>query len=102
MPADSKPIGLAIVGSGRIGTLRARLAAAHPAVRFIAVSDRNPDAAKKLASTVGAQFQSTNNLDIISHPDVNAVIVSTSECRSRHPRHRKVRWRCARGLQPPI
>ena len=36
----AKDIGLAIVGSGRIGTLRAKLAAGHPAVRFIAVSDR--------------------------------------------------------------
>ena len=33
-------IGIAVVGSGRIGTLRARLAAKHPAVRFLAVSDR--------------------------------------------------------------
>jgi predicted dehydrogenase len=79
MPVDVKPIGLAIVGSGRIGTLRARLAAAHPAVRFIAVSDQNEGAARKLASTVGAQVHSTSNDDIISHPDVNAVIVSTSE-----------------------
>jgi predicted dehydrogenase len=79
MHADTKPIGLAIVGSGRIGTLRARLAAAHPAVRFIAVSDRSADAAKKLATSVGAHVQSTDNDEIISHPDVNAVIVSTSE-----------------------
>jgi predicted dehydrogenase len=79
MPADVKPIGLAIVGSGRIGTLRARLAAAHPAVRFIAVSDRSPDAARKLAGIVGAQVQSTDNDEIISRPEVNAVIVSTSE-----------------------
>lgn len=79
MPADTQPIGLAIVGSGRIGTLRARLAAAHPAVRFIAVSDRNPEAAKKLAATVGAQVESTDNDEIISRPEVNAVIVSTSE-----------------------
>ena len=38
----AKEIGLAIVGSGRIGTLRAKLAAGHPAVRFIAVSDADP------------------------------------------------------------
>jgi predicted dehydrogenase len=76
---DSKPIGLAVIGSGRIGTLRSRLAAAHPAVRFIAVADRNPEAAKKLAATVGAHVQSTDNEEIISHPEVNAVIVSTSE-----------------------
>jgi predicted dehydrogenase len=79
MPADSKPIGLAVVGSGRIGTLRSRLAAAHPAVRFIAVSDQNEAAAKKLAATVGAQVFSTSNDEIIAHPEVNAVIVSTSE-----------------------
>jgi predicted dehydrogenase len=79
MAADTQPIGLAIVGSGRIGTLRARLAAAHPAVRFIAVSDRSAEAAKKLATTVGAQMQSTDNDEIISRPEVNAVIVSTSE-----------------------
>ena len=45
----AKDIGLAIVGSGRIGTLRARLAAGHPAVRFIAVSDQDPAKAQKLA-----------------------------------------------------
>jgi predicted dehydrogenase len=74
-----RPIGLAVVGSGRIGTLRARLAAAHPAVRFIAVSDQNAAAASKLASTVGAQFHGTDNDEVISRPEVNAVIVSTSE-----------------------
>jgi predicted dehydrogenase len=79
MPADSKPIGLAVVGSGRIGTLRSRLAAAHPAVRFIAVSDQKEDAAKKLAAAVGARVYSTSNDEIIGHPDVTAVIVSTSE-----------------------
>ena len=56
MPA--KEVGLAIVGAGRIGTLRARLAAGYPAVRFIAVSDRDPAKARKLAETVGAQFHS--------------------------------------------
>ena len=32
-------LGVAVVGSGRIGTLRARLAAKHPSVGFLAVSD---------------------------------------------------------------
>lgn len=76
---ERKQIGLAIVGSGRIGTLRARLASTHPAVNFIAVSDLNADAAKKLATTVGAQLASTSNDEIIARPEVNAVIVSTSE-----------------------
>ena len=33
----TKELGIAVIGSGRIGTLRARLAAKHPAVRFVVV-----------------------------------------------------------------
>ena len=72
-------IGLAVVGSGRIGTLRARLASEHPAVKFIATSDLKAENAKALADKVGAQVHSGNNLDIIHHPDVTAVVVSTAE-----------------------
>jgi len=72
-------IGLAVIGSGRIGTLRARLASEHPAVRFIATADLDPKNAKTLADKVGAQVHSGNNLDIINHPDVTAVVVSTAE-----------------------
>ena len=79
MAFDSKRVGLAVIGSGRIGTLRARLAAAHPAVRFIAVSDESEAAASKLAAAIGAHAYSTDNDDIISRPEVDAVIVSTSE-----------------------
>ena len=43
-------IGLGIVGSGRIGTLRARLAQGHSAVASIAVSDLDPANAEKLAT----------------------------------------------------
>jgi predicted dehydrogenase len=76
---QSKDLGLAVIGSGRIGTLRARLAAGHPAVRYIAVSDRDPAKARELAQTVRAQFHSGDNAEVIARPEVNAVVVSTSE-----------------------
>src|SRR5688572_3421806 len=79
MAYDSKPLGLAVIGSGRIGTLRARLASTHPAVRFMAVADRSEAAAAKLAKTVGAHVHGTDNNAIIEHPEVDTVIVSTSE-----------------------
>src|ERR1700738_2549516 len=72
-------IGLGIVGSGRIGTLRARLAAGHSAVATIAVSDLDPANAAKLAALVGARSHGSDNLAVIEDPDVTAVIVSTSE-----------------------
>ena len=51
----AKDLGIAVVGSGRIGTLRARFAAKHPAVRFLAVSDKEPPHATlaELAAATG-------------------------------------------------
>lgn len=76
---QTRELGVAVVGSGRIGSLRARLAASHPAVRFLAVSDLDPEKARKLGEASGADLWSGSNEDVIAHPDVNAVIVSTSE-----------------------
>lgn len=80
-----KELGVAVIGSGRIGTLRAVMAAAHPAVRFLAVSDRDPARAQALAQRVGAQFHSGDNLEVMSRPEVNAVIVSTIELEHTAP-----------------
>ena len=77
--ADRRQIGLAVVGSGRIGTFRARLAAEHAGVDFLAVSDRNPDAAKALADALDGGVFVGDTAEVIQHPDVTAVIVSTSE-----------------------
>ncbi len=76
---ETRELGIAVIGSGRIGSLRAKMAALHPGVRFLAVSDLEPDKAKKLAETADADLSSGNNEEIIAHTQVNAVIVSTSE-----------------------
>ena len=72
-------LGIAVVGAGRIGTLRARLAAKHPAVGFLAVSDLDSSRAKTLAAESGADMYSGNNFEVIERPEVNAVFVSTPE-----------------------
>ena len=74
-----KELGVAVIGAGRIGTLRARLAARHPAVNFLAIADINPDAARALAERTDADVFSTDNYAMIARPEVNAVIVSTPE-----------------------
>ena len=76
---QTRDLGIAVVGSGRIGSLRAQMAAQHPAVKFLAVSDLSADRAAAVAEKTGADFSSTDNLAVISRPEVNAVIVSTSE-----------------------
>ncbi len=74
-----KELGIAVIGAGRIGTLRARLAAKHPAVRFLAIADIDPARAAALAEMTGADFHTGNNFEAIERPEVNAVFVSTPE-----------------------
>ncbi len=80
-----KQIGVAVIGSGRIGTLRATVAGAHPAVDFLAVADQDPARAEGLAEKAGADLHSGDNLELIAHPDVDAVIVSTPEPEHTQP-----------------
>ncbi len=71
---ERKQFGIAVVGAGRIGALRAQLAAGHPAVNFIAVSDADPARARDLARKVGAQIHSSDNIEVISRPEANTVV----------------------------
>lgn len=73
------PFGVAVVGSGRIGTLRAEMASRHPAVGFLGVSDKDPDKAEALRARVNGDFATGSNDDLIAREDVHAVIVSTPE-----------------------
>ena len=72
-------LGVAVIGAGRIGTLRARLAAKHPSVGFLAIADADAGRAKALAETTGADMHSTNNFEMIERPEVTTVFVSTPE-----------------------
>jgi predicted dehydrogenase len=74
-----KQIGIAVIGSGRIGTLRAEMASRHPAVRFLAVADIDLTRARALGSRVGAHLVDTDAEKLIAHPEVDAVFVSTPE-----------------------
>jgi myo-inositol 2-dehydrogenase/D-chiro-inositol 1-dehydrogenase len=74
-----KQIGIAVIGSGRIGTLRAEMARRHPAVRFLGVSDSDIDKARALGVRVGAEMAVTDGEALIAHPEVDAVFVSTPE-----------------------
>jgi len=75
----SIPFGVAVVGSGRIGTLRAEMSSRHPAVGFLGVSDQDPNRAEALRKRVGGDFATGTNNELIAREEVHAVIVSTPE-----------------------
>ena len=72
-------IGIALIGAGKIGRHRAKLAAQHAGVQFIAITDIDPVAAEGLADEVSADVWSTNSEEIVELADVDAVFVSTHE-----------------------
>ena len=74
-----KEIGIAVIGSGRIGSLRAGMASRHPSVNFLVLSDKNKTKAEILAQKTGADFVTDNNFDAISNDRVDAVVVATPE-----------------------
>lgn len=74
-----RELGIAFVGAGRMGSQRATIASTHPAVRFLAVADIDPARARTVGEKVNADFTSGDNLEVISRPEVNAVVVSTPE-----------------------
>jgi len=99
---ERKELGIAVVGAGRIGTLRARLAARHPAVGFLAVSDLDPGRARALAEVAGADFHSGNNLEVIERPEVSAVFVSTPEGQHAGPVRRALELGKAVLVEKPL
>jgi predicted dehydrogenase len=74
-----KRIGLAIVGAGRVGLFRGEVAARHPMVDFIGVADLKKDRLSLLKEKTKADFVTTDFRELLSRPEVTAVIVSTDE-----------------------
>ncbi len=80
MKADEgkrKEIGLAVVGSGTIGRIRAVLAKDYPGVGWLGVCDINESLAKKLAEDAGADFYTTDHRELLKRSEVNAAIIAT-------------------------
>ena len=97
-----KDLGIAVIGSGRIGSLRARLAAQHPAVKFLAISDLDPARARALGDLTGADYHSGDNYDVIERPEVNAVFVSTPEGEHAAPIRRALELGKAVLVEKPL
>ena len=75
----SKPIGLAIVGAGRIGLIRGEIAAKHPNVGWIGLAEIRADRAKEVAERVGADFWTTDYRELLARPEVTAAVIATDE-----------------------
>jgi myo-inositol 2-dehydrogenase/D-chiro-inositol 1-dehydrogenase len=76
--ANKKELGLAVVGCGVVGRMRATLAKDFPGIGWIGLSDMNEPVGHKLKDDIDADFFTNDFHELIARPEVDAVIIATS------------------------
>jgi predicted dehydrogenase len=71
------PIGLAVVGCGKIGRIRAEFARQNAAVEWIGVCDIDEKVGRKLAEDVHADFFTKDHEELLRREEVNSTVIST-------------------------
>jgi predicted dehydrogenase len=73
-----KPVAVAVVGLGFMGSRWARVLAEHPSARLAAVSDVRAEVGREMAERLGVRFLA-GALEAVSDSEVDAVVVCTPE-----------------------
>ena len=74
----NKQIGLAVIGCGVVGRIRATFAKEYPGIGWIGLSDQNRDLGQNLKNDIKADFFSDDYVELVNRPEVDAVIIATS------------------------
>ncbi|HEY5743502.1 MAG TPA: Gfo/Idh/MocA family oxidoreductase, partial [Terrimicrobiaceae bacterium] len=75
--SNTKPIGVAFLGFGRMGETHLRNLAAIADVTVVVVADERSDRAELGKAISGAEFATTDQVEAINHSSVDAVVIST-------------------------
>ena len=78
-------IGLGIIGCGTIGRIRAKFARDYPGVKWLGLCDIKEDLGKSLMADAKADFFTTDFEDLLTRPEVNAVMIITEENKHTEP-----------------
>ena len=76
---NNKPIGLALVGCGKVGRIRGEFAGEYPGVEWLGLCDIDEKTGRKLAEDTKADFFTTDYKKLLARPEVNAAIIATQE-----------------------
>lgn len=79
MVRDRRQIGLGVVGTGKIGMQRARLAAQHPAVNFLGLMDADKSKAVGVGEDIDADLVADTVAELVEDERVDAIVISTDE-----------------------
>ena len=76
--SEMKQLGLAVVGCGVVGRMRATLVKDFPGIGWIGLSDVNEKVGHQLRDDIDADFYTNDFRELIARPEVDAVIIATS------------------------
>ena len=79
MRQQRKQIGLAVVGCGTIGRIRAEFARDYPGIGWLGLCDSNAEVGQKLVEDAKADFFTTDYNELLNRPEVTAAIIATDE-----------------------
>jgi predicted dehydrogenase len=80
-----RQIGVAIVGAGWCGGIRAEACARHPLVKSLHVAEIRPDRLQEVAKATGAVTATTDYRDLLAMREVEAVYVSATPETTHYP-----------------
>jgi predicted dehydrogenase len=100
--SSPKPIGLAVIGAGRIGLIRGEIAARHPNVGWIGIAEIKAERGKEVAARVGADFVTTDFRELLRRPEVTAAVIATDEHLHVDPILSAVERRLALMIEKPL
>jgi predicted dehydrogenase len=72
-------LGLAVIGAGSIGSLRAEIAHRHPSIDYLGVCDVVEEKAVKLSASCEADLWTADATELVQRDEVDAVIVASTE-----------------------
>jgi predicted dehydrogenase len=72
-------VGLAVIGCGTTGRIRAMLARENPSVRWLGLCDLKPNLVAALAADTNADYVTEDFTELLRRPEVTAVVVATDE-----------------------
>lgn len=76
--SEKKQLGLAVIGCGVVGRMRATLAKDFPGIGWIGLSDVNAKVGHQLRDDIDADFYTDDFRELVARPEVDAVIIATS------------------------
>src|ERR1700704_1936092 len=79
MRPQRKEIGLAVIGCGTIGRIRAEFARDYPGIGWLGLCDSNAEVGQKLAEDAKADSFTTDYNELLKRPEVTAAIIATDE-----------------------